>query len=213
MRVPPGGGPAAPFATGVRNGTGLAVAPDGALWTANNGRDNIADPRTGEVDPSYVSEHPREQLARLTPGRELGWPYCNPDGGPANLPLVRDVQTNADGSRMDCAALPPIEQSFGAHSAPLGLSFTTGVLPEPFAEGALVGVHGSWNATPPRAPEVSFFPWRDGDLGDQQTLVGGFQSEDGSRWGRPVAAVTGPDGAVYITDDAADAIYRLAPPA
>jgi glucose/arabinose dehydrogenase len=213
MRVPPGGGPAEPFATGVRNGTGLAVAPDGALWTANNGRDNIADPRTGQVDPSYVSEHPREQLARLTPGRELGWPYCNPDGGPANLPLVRDVQTNADGSRMDCAALPPIEQSFGAHSAPLGLSFTTGALPEPFAQGALVGVHGSWNATPPRAPEVSFFPWRDGDLGDQQTLVGGFQAEDGSRWGRPVAAVTGPDGAVYITDDAADAIYRLAPPA
>lgn len=213
MRVPPGGGPAAPFATGVRNGTGLAVAPDGALWTANNGRDNIADPRTGEVDPSYVSEHPREQLARLSPGRELGWPYCNPDGGPANLPLVRDVQTNADGSRMDCAALPPIEQSFGAHSAPLGLSFTTGVLPEPFAQGALVGVHGSWNATPPREPEVSFFPWRDETLGDQQTLVGGFQADDGSRWGRPVAAVAGPDGAVYVTDDAADAIYRLAPPA
>lgn len=112
---------------------------------------------------------------------------------------------------MDCAALPPIEQSFAAHSAPLGLSFTTGALPEPYAQGALVGVHGSWNATPPREPEVSFFPWRDGALGDQQTLVAGFQADDGSRWGRPVAAVTGPDGAVYITDDAADAIYRLAP--
>ena len=34
--------------------------------------------------------------------------------------------------------------------------------------------------------------------GDQQTLVGGFQSEDGSRWGRPVAAVAGPDGAVLV---------------
>ncbi|MDT5323113.1 MAG: hypothetical protein QOF25_265, partial [Mycobacterium sp.] len=42
--------------------------------------------------------------------------------------------------------------------------------------------------------------------------VGGFQAADGSRWGRPVAAVPGPDGAVYITDDYADAIYRLAPP-
>jgi len=27
-----------------------------------------------------------------------------------------------------------------------------------------------------------------------------------------VAAVVGPDGAVYITDDHADAVYRLAPP-
>ena len=61
-------------------------------------------------------------------------------------------------------------------------------------------------------PEVSFFPWRDGSLGDQQTLVGGFQADDGSRWGRPVAAVVGPDGAVYISDDYAGAIYRLAPP-
>lgn len=42
MRVPPGGRPAQPFATGVRNGTGLAIAPDGSVWTANNGRDNVA---------------------------------------------------------------------------------------------------------------------------------------------------------------------------
>ena len=59
---------------------------------------------------------------------------------------------------------------------------------------------------------MAFFGWRDGTLGDQQTLVDGFQNGDGSRWGRPVAAVAGPDGAVYITDDAAGAIYRLAPP-
>jgi glucose/arabinose dehydrogenase len=212
MRVPPGGGPAQPFATGVRNGTGLAIAPDGAVWTAVNTRDNTANPQTGEVTMDYVNDHPPEAVAKLTPGRELGWPYCNPDGGPASLPFIRDVQTNADGAELDCASLPVVEQSLGAHAAPLGMSFTDGVLPAPYASGALVGVHGSWNREPPRAPEVSFFPWRDGGLGNQQTLVGGFQADDGSRWGRPVAAVAGPDGAVYITDDYADAVYRLAPP-
>ncbi len=215
MRVPPGGGPAEPFATGVRNGTGLAIAPDGAVWTAVNNRDNVADPETGEVRQDYVNLHPPESVARLTPGRELGWPFCNPDlspSGTANLPFIRDVQTNADGSRLDCAALPPVEQSLGAHAAPLGMMFTEGALPAPYATGALVGVHGSWNREPPIAPEVAFFGWHNGELTDQQTLVGGFQSEDGSRWGRPVAAVVGPDGAVYITDDYADAVYRLAPP-
>jgi glucose/arabinose dehydrogenase len=215
MRVPPGGGPAAPFATGVRNGTGLAIAPDGAIWTAVNNRDNVAvldGPFQGQVVPGYVGDHPPESIAKLTPQRELGWPYCHPDGGPADLPLIRDVQTNADGSKLDCAALPAIEQSMGAHSAPLGLSFVDRALPEPYAHGALVGVHGSWNRQPPRAPEVSFFPWRAAGLGDQQTLVGGFQNDDGSRWGRPVAAVVGPDGAVYVTDDYANAVYRLAPP-
>jgi glucose/arabinose dehydrogenase len=211
MRIPPSGGPALPFATGVRNGTGLAIAPDGSVWTAVNNRDNVADPQTREVDPNYVNDHPPEAVARLTPGRELGWPFCNPDGGPAQLPFIRDVQTNADGSKLDCASLPAVEQSLGAHAAPLGMSFTQNVLPAPYANGALVGVHGSWNRQPPRAPEVAFFPWQNGGLGSQQTLVGGFQAEDGTRWGRPVAAVTGPDGAVYVTDDYANAVYRLAP--
>jgi glucose/arabinose dehydrogenase len=211
MRIPPSGGPAQAFSTGVRNGTGLAIGPDGSVWTAVNNRDNIADPQTGEVTADYVNGHPPEAVARLTPGRELGWPYCNPDGGPANLPFIRDVQTNADGDRLDCASLPPVEQSLGAHAAPLGMSFTENVLPAPYASGALIGVHGSWNRQPPYAPEVAFFPWHNGTLGNQQTLVGGFQSDDGTRWGRPVAAVAGPDGAVYITDDYANAVYRLAP--
>ena len=79
--------------TGVRNGTGLAVAPDGSLWTAVNNRDNAPDPERQRQRQSsdYVNEHPPESLAKLTPGRELGWPYCNPDGGPANLPFVRDM--------------------------------------------------------------------------------------------------------------------------
>jgi glucose/arabinose dehydrogenase len=212
MRVAPGGGAAQPFSTGVRNGTGLAIAPDGSVWTAVNNRDNVANPQTGEVTADYVSTHPPEAVARLTPGRELGWPYCNSDGGPASLPFIRDVQTNSDGSKLDCASLPPVEQSLGAHAAPLGMSFTQNVLPAPYASGALIGVHGSWNRQPPYAPEVAFFPWQNGTLGNQQTLVGGLQGNDGTRWGRPVAAVTGPDGAVYITDDYADAVYRLAPP-
>lgn len=206
MRVPPGGGPAAPFATGVRNGTGLALAPDGSLWTAVNNRDNVADPQ-GRVRQAYVDDHPPESVAKLTPGRELGWPYCNPDGPPP-AGFIRDMQTNADGAQMDCAALAPVEQTLGAHSAPLGMSFAE--LPG-YGPGALVGVHGSWNRRSPQAPEVSFFGWDDGTLGPQQTLVGGFQADDGTRWGRPVAAVTGPDGAVYITDDYAGAVYRLAP--
>ena len=215
MRVPPGGGPPR------RSPPGSATAPG---WRSRRTvpcgpRSTSATtsvPRTrsdyGQVLGEYVDDHPPEHLAKLTPGRELGWPYCNPDGGPADLPFIRDVQTNPDGDMLDCATLPPVEQSMGAHSAPLGMGFVDGDLPEPYARGALVGVHGSWNRRPPRAPEVSFYPWRNGDLGDQQTLVGGFQADDGSRWGRPVAAVVGPDGAIYITDDAADAIYRLAPP-
>jgi len=204
LRVPPGGGDAAVFARGVRNGTGLAVAPDGAVWTAVNNRDNVEYPYDrdhdgdgrsdhGDVLPAYVGDHPLEPLARLTQGRDLGWPYCNPDpdvdpGTPgtaldySDRPFVRDVETNADGAKLDCSTLAPVEQGFGAHSAPLGLAFTTAAgLPAPYGAGALAGVHGSWNRTPPRAPEVSFFSYADGRMGDQQTILTGFQSADGDR--------------------------------
>ncbi|MFF0374046.1 PQQ-dependent sugar dehydrogenase [Actinoplanes missouriensis] len=225
LRVAPGEDTPETYARGVRNGTGLAIAPDGAVWTAVNHRDNVAYPHDddydgdgesdqGKVMQDYVNDHPMEQLARLTPGRELGWPYCNPDpdlnAGDArysNRPFVRDVEMNPDGGKLDCGKLPPTEQGFGAHSAPLGLSFATKA--GEYGPGALVGVHGSWNREPPRPPEVSFFAWRDGTLGHQQTLLTGFQDEDGSRWGRPVAAVQGPDGALYVSDDDAGAIYRV----
>jgi glucose/arabinose dehydrogenase len=230
LRVPPGGGEPATFARGVRNGTGLAIDPDGGVWTAVNHRDNTGYPYDdgaydkGEVVTAYVNDHPLEQLARLEQGRDLGWPYCNPDPdlkpGDKDSPLsytgrpyVRDVQTNPDGKKLDCAALPPTEQGMGAHSAPLGLSFVAAPgLAGGYGPGALVGIHGSWNRNPPRPPEVSFFAWRNGTLGPQQTLLTGFQNKDGKRWGRPVMAVRGPDRALYVSDDLAGAVYRVAAP-
>lgn len=232
LRVPPGGGKATVFARGVRNGTGLAVAADGGVWTAVNNRDNVAYPYNrdytgdgrsdrGKVITSYVNDHPMEPLAKLTRGRDLGWPYCNPDPdvrpgvkGTAfdysNRPFVRDVQTNANGAKLNCSRLKNVEQGLGAHSAPLGLSFTSSGLPG-YGQGALVGVHGSWNRKPPRAPQVAFFASANGGLGNQRTLVSGFQSASGSRWGRPVMAVQGPDRALYVSDDYAHAIYRIVP--
>ncbi|SEQ74057.1 PQQ-dependent sugar dehydrogenase [Microlunatus flavus] len=234
LRVDPATGKYTTYAHGIRNGTGLAVAPDGALWTAVNNRDNVryayardydgdGTEDLGDLITDYVNDHPLEPLAKLTPDRDLGWPYCNPDPderrGVARTALryeergfVRDVQLNPASTKMDCSTLPPVEQGLPAHSAPLGLSFTHDDLPG-LGAGALVGVHGSWNRTPPRAPEVAFFAYADGRMGGQQTLMGGFQAGDGSRWGRPVAAVQGPDGALYVSDDIADAIYRLVPPA
>ena len=222
------------YARGVRNGTGLAVAPDGAVWTAVNNRDNIAYPYDrrlrrrrladqGQVIPSYVNDHPLEPLAKLTPGRDLGWPYCNPDPdvdpgvpGPPSLhePAVRARRGDQRRRpKLDCAALPPVEQGMAAHSAPLGLSFVASpALPAPYGAGALGRLHGSWNRQPPRAPEVSFFPWRTARSAPSRPSSAGFQDGDGSRWGRPVMAVSGPDGAVYVTDDPAGAVYRMTPP-
>ena len=233
MKLAPGATKPTVYARGVRNGTGLAFAPDNTLWTAVNNRDNVGYPYArdydgdgssdlGKVMTSYVNEHPLEPIAHVYYQRDLGWPYCNPDPDVnpgvkgtaltfANRPFVRDIQLNPTGSHLNCSTLRKIDQGLPAHSAPLGMSFTPAALPGGYGHGALIGVHGSWNRNPPRAPEVAFFHRTTGALGNQQTLVTGFQLADGSRWGRPVMAIQGKDQAIYISDDAAGAIYRLVP--
>ena len=158
----------------------------------------------------------------MTAGRDLGWPYCDPDqddnhpaGSLASVPLVPDAATNAGGTKMNCAALTPIEVGLPAHTAPLGLTFLEGSkIPAPWSGGAVIGGHGSWDRHPPQAPAVLWLAWNaaKGTLEPAVTLVSGFENPDGSYWGRPVDAVPGPDGALYVSDDTAGAIYRLAPP-
>jgi glucose/arabinose dehydrogenase len=218
--------------TGVRNGEGLAVAPDGTVWTAVNNRDNITYPlhrsydgfsdAFGKVIQAYVNDHPPDEVVPVTQGRDLGWPYCNPDpdqatpaGSDANVPFTLDAVTNPGGT-FDCATLAPIQVALAAHSAPLGLDFLEGSkLPSPWSSGAVVAVHGSWDRQPPQEPAVLWMAWdaQAKTLLPAVTLVTGFQDSEGSRWGRPVDAVPGPDGGLYVSDDTAGAIYRLMPPA
>jgi glucose/arabinose dehydrogenase len=232
MAVGPAGGRPRVVETGVRNGEGLAVAPDGTVWTAVNNRDNVPypfrAPYAGVTDPfgrviqAYVNEHPPDEVVPVTAGRDLGWPYCNPDqddshpaGSLAGIPFVADAVTNPGGRRLDCAALPAVPVGLPAHSAPLGMAFLeSSTLPAPWRDGAVVAVHGSWDREPPRPPAVLWLAWDAATrtLTPAVTLAGGFQDAAGRRWGRPADAVPGPDGALYVSDDTAGAIYRLMPP-
>ena len=158
----------------------------------------------------------------MTSGRDLGWPYCNPDqdeshpaGSLADIPFVADSVANPGGRRLDCAALPPVQVGLPAHSAPPGMTFLeSSTLPAPWRAGAVVAGHGSWDRQPPQSPAVLWLAWNAATrtLTPAVTLVSGFQEADGSRWGRPADAVPGPDGALYVSDDTAGAIYRLMPP-
>ncbi len=223
------------WATGVRNGDGLSFAPDGSLWTAVNERDDIAYPfhhaygghsdAYGQVIQAYVNNHPPDEVAKLTAGRNLGWPYCNPDpdlrrgaGSTGfryqDLGFDFDQQNNAGGRVLNCRRLAPLNVGIPAHSAPLGFHFLEGSgLPSRWRSGAVVAVHGSWDRQPPRAPAVLWMRWYPTrhTLGAAQNLITGFQYPNGSRWGRPVDAVPGPDGALYVSDDTAGAIYRVVP--
>ncbi len=230
--VGPDGGKVTVVMKGVRNGEGLAPAPDGTVWTAVNNRDEIPYPFHGEAEGkseafgqvvrSYVNDHPPDEIVRVVQGRDLGWPLCNPEQGKstppgslADVPLIPDSATNPGGKALDCARLPPIEVGLPAHSAPLGMSFLEGTkVPAPWSGGAVVAAHGSWDRQEPRPPAVLWMRWdaKKRTLEPAETMVAGFQEPDGERWGRPVDVVPGPEGALFVSDDTAGAIYKLVPP-
>ncbi len=231
MSVRPNGTGLQVVERGVRNGEGLAVAPNGTVWTAVNERDNIPYPAhkayggypdaLGKVIQSYVNNHPPDEVAPVTAGRDLGWPLCDPDednstpsGSLADIPLVANALTNPGGTKLHCSSLARVAVGLPAHSAPLGLTFLKGSkFPAPWSGGAVLAVHGSWDRQPPRAPAVMWLPWdaKKGTLTPAVTMIGGFENSNQSYWGRPADAVPGPDGALYVSDDTAGAIYRLVP--
>jgi glucose/arabinose dehydrogenase len=45
--------------------------------------------------------------------------------------------------------------------------------------------------------------------GAYEDFLTGFIIDDSSAWGRPVASVVAKDGSLLLSDDGADAIYRI----
>ncbi len=178
------------FATGLRNPTALAIQPGiGQLWAVVNERDELG----ANLVPDY--------LTSVRQGAFYGWPYSywgsNPDR--RAQPFKEDMVGRA--VRPDYA--------LGSHSAPLGLSFSAPAMGARFAEGAFVGMHGSWNREVPVGYKVVFVPFRGGrPAGPPIDFATGFQA-DGKTFGRPVGVTVDPRGALIIADDLSNTVWRV----
>jgi glucose/arabinose dehydrogenase len=211
--------PAARFATGIRNGMGLAVASDGKLYATQHGRDQIHD-NWPKIFPSteYQAENPGEELIQVNQGDDFGWPYCY--YAMDQKKLVDAPEYGGDGTKATrCADKKAPVAVFPGHWAPMALLFYTGsTFPERYRNGAFISFHGSWNRSPsPQAGyRVVFQPLTNGaESAPYETFADGFagMSPDSIQPNlakhRPVGLATGPDGALYIADDAGGRIYRI----
>jgi len=78
MAVNPDGGDLHVVESGVRNGEGLAAAPDGTVWTAVNNRDNIAYPFHNSYDGISEPQHVEDEAI---PGQAaVAAPPTGPEG-------------------------------------------------------------------------------------------------------------------------------------
>jgi glucose/arabinose dehydrogenase len=207
------------FATGIRNGMGIAIAGDGKVYATQHGRDQLFQnwPKIFPT-PAYSAENPAEELLQVNQGDDFGWPYCY--YAVDQKKLVDAPEYGGDGKKTDrCASKKGPVAVFPGHWAPMSLLFYTGTaFPERYRSGAFIAFHGSWNRAPePQAGyRVVFQPLANGATsGDFETFANGFATDSGlalqpgTAKHRPTGLAQGPDGALFVTDDAGGRIYRI----
>lgn len=188
------------YARGLRNAVGMDIDPrTNAVWVNNNDADNIfgQNPAT--------NDNPKEGVYILCEGAHYGWPYAY--GFRMRIPIAPPADT-----ALFQTFRGPVAQLL-AHSAPLGLHFLRGKsFPSWYHNAIFQAYHGSWNRQPPAPPRVTVM-WADADGQNAfvEDFVNGFQPDSSNpRWGRVVSLVEGRDGALYVTDDQAGKVYRVA---
>ncbi len=178
------------YASGLRNTVGFDWQPGtGRLYGTDNGRDLLGD------------DIPQCEINLIEDGQFYGWPYSYDN-------RVVDPDYGA-GHEADIAASRVMVHGLGAHVAPLGIKFLTPETAPPGYGGvALAALHGSWNRSILSGYKVVALRFQeDGSISEQDFLTGFELNEDVI--GRPVDIEQGPDGAIYISDDYAGAVYRI----
>src|SRR5690606_35912158 len=108
------------------------------------------------------------------------------------------------------------EYALGPHVAALGLAFTReGSRMGPgFARGAFVARHGSGNRKPSAGYDVVFvrFDERGNPTGKPVQVLESFLAGDGKTHGRPTWVAWDGTGALLVSDDTANIIWRVVAP-
>ncbi|MDX6269258.1 MAG: hypothetical protein QOD28_481 [Acidobacteriota bacterium] len=180
------------YAWGIRNAVGLAVHPQtGDLWASVNERDGLGD----DLVPDYIT--------RVRAGGFYGWPwyYLGANQDPRHAGKRPELR--------DKVLVPDV--LLQSHSASLQMTFYTGTqFPTEYRHEAFAAEHGSWNRSRRTGYKVIRVPLRNGvPTGEYEDFMTGFVTPEGGVWGRPVGVATGRDGALFVTDDGSQTVWRI----
>jgi len=193
---PEGVQPLRAFATGIRNGVGLAVNPEtGDLWVSTNERDALGD----DLVPDYIT--------RVKEGGFYGWPWYY---------LGNHEDPRHAGERTDLAGQAIIpDVLLQAHSASLEMTFYAAakgpsLFPAEYRGDAFAAFHGSWNRSSRTGYKVVRVRLDHGvPTGEYDDFLTGFVVDDQSVWGRPVGVAVAHDGALLVTEDGNGTLWRV----
>lgn len=180
------------YAWGIRNPVGIAVHPQtGQLWTSVNERDGLGD----HLVPDYITS------VRDNGFYGWSWYYIGGNEDPRRAGERPDLK--------DKVIVPDV--LIQSHSASLGMTFYDGKqFPNEYRLDAFAAEHGSWNRARRTGYKVIQVPLEQGKAtGEYVDFMTGFVLPNGNVWGRPVAVTVGKDGALYVTDDGSNSVWRV----
>lgn len=190
-RMKPDGSAFEVYARGIRNTVGFDWDPETRdLWFNDHGRDMMGDDL-----PSCELNHASQA------GQHFGFPYCHQG----------DTPDPEYGSKRQCSEFTPPALKQGGHVAPDGLRFYTGkMFPAEYRNRILIAQHGSWNRSKKSGYRVMMVSLKSDrkTVDKYEEFVTGWM-ENERAWGRPVDVLVMPDGALLISDDTANAVYRV----
>jgi glucose/arabinose dehydrogenase len=178
------------IARGVRNTVGFTWHPvTQKLWFTDNGGDWLGD----DMPACELNYAP-------TPGMHFGYPYCHQGDFPD--PKLAKGRS--------CSEFTPPAQNLGPHVAPLGMEFYSGsMFPAEYKNLAFIAEHGSWNRSTPIGYRITLVRLdEDGKALSYEVFADGWLQGE-KAWGRPVDLEHMPDGSLLVSDDYANAIYRI----
>ena len=179
------------YVKGVRNTVGFTWHPETKqLWFTDNGRDMLGD----NIPPC--------ELNKVTgKDQHFGYPYCHGD----------DIGDPEFGGEYSCSDFVMPVQNLGPHVAPLGLKFYTGkMFPDEYKGDIFIAEHGSWNRSKKIGYRISRVKIENNKSVGYETFIYGWLDDDEQEaWGRPVDILILEDGSMLISDDKANAIYRV----
>jgi glucose/arabinose dehydrogenase len=206
------------YSTGHRNVVALEWNPiANELFLVMHGRDQLDTLFPERFSADQRTELPAEEFHVVAAGDNFGWPYTYWD--PQRGQRMVSPEYGGDGETPAEAGLykdPLI--AFPAHWAPNDLLFYTGQqFPDRYRGGAFIAFHGSWNREPnlQGGYAIVFVPMQNGrPAGDWEIFADNFEGPDeitspASAAHRPVGLAQGPDGSLYVTDDAAGRIWQI----
>ena len=190
-RMNPDGSNKEIYVKGVRNTVGFTWHPETKqLWFTDNGRDMLGD----NIPPCELNKVTEKD-------QHFGYPYCHGS----------DIGDPEFGGEYSCSDFVMPAQNLDPHVAPLGLKFYTGkMFPDEYKGDIFIAEHGSWNRSKKIGYRISRVKIENNKSVGYETFIYGWLDDDEQEaWGRPVDILILEDGSMLISDDKANAIYRV----